>query len=55
MRFILIGIIRFIYVAITGAPATMLCLLYAAGGGDVTKFLNAWLEPVYFNKGDKNV
>lgn len=55
MNFITIGIIRFIYVAITGAPATMLGLLYAAGGGDITKFLSAWLEPVCFNKGDKNV
>lgn len=55
MRFILIGIIRFIYAAITGAPATMLCLLYAAGGGDIDKFLNAWLKPVSFSKGDKNV
>jgi hypothetical protein len=34
MKFFVIGIIRFLYVGITGFPALLVFLLYNAGGGD---------------------
>jgi hypothetical protein len=50
MNFLIIGLIRLIYLAITVIPALFLFCLYTAGNGDPEKFLNKWFTPVLFGE-----
>lgn len=53
MKFILIGLVRYFYIAITGVPVLFIGLIYAIGGGDISDFLKKWLSPVFFGDGEK--
>jgi hypothetical protein len=43
MIIILKGFVFFLYVAVTVIPYCFLTLLYAMGGGDISKCMDKWL------------